>query len=147
MFTRTALALAALIFAGSLGAAEVRSSAADQQLHNQVISNALSATARVRAAVEDYHLRHNALPADSADLGLDPQSWATPDIKRVSVGANGRIEITLAATSGVEDGVIRLTPTASASTDENKIDWSCTSPSYSTIADATSGFCEYSKLP
>lgn len=125
----------------------VRSSAADRQLHDQVINNALGMTAKVRQAVENYRLHHNAFPSDSADIGLNPASWASEDIRQVTVGTNGMIEITLAASSGVDGGVIRLTPTVSANTDQNTVDWACTSPSYSTIADTTSGFCEYSKLP
>jgi hypothetical protein len=40
-----------------------------------------------------------------------------------------------------------FTPATSQNTDENSVDWTCRSPSYSTIADDTGGVCEYSKLP
>lgn len=137
---------AALVWQASQ-ADTVRPSAADIQLHDQVINNALTVTAKVRAAIESYRLHHNALPSDSADIGLNPLSWANEDIKQVTVGANGRVEITLAASSGVDGGVIRLTPTAPANSDQTTLDWACTSPSYNAIADTTNGFCEYSKLP
>ena len=125
----------------------IRSSADDRQLHDQVINNALGMTTKVRQAVENYRLHHNALPSDSADIGLNPASWTNEDIKLVTVGNNGMIEITLAASSGVDGGVIRLTPTVPANTDQTTLDWACTSPSYNAIADTTAGFCEYSKLP
>jgi hypothetical protein len=138
---------AASLACGAALADTVRSSAADRQLHDQVINNALGMTAKVRQAVENYRLHHNAFPSDSADIGLNPASWTSEDIKQVTVGANGMIEITLAASSGVDGGVIRLTPTVPANTDQGTVDWACTSPSYNAIADTTSGFCEYSKLP
>jgi Pilin (bacterial filament) len=141
-----ACSAAALVCAAAF-ADPIRSSAADRQLHDQVINNALGMTAKVRQAVENYRLHHNAFPSDSADIGLNPASWTSEDIKQVTVGANGMIEITLAASSGVDGGVIRLTPTVPANTDQNTVDWACTTPSYNAIADTTSGFCEYSKLP
>jgi len=139
--------LLATLACGVADADTIRSSEADRQLHDQVINNALGMTARVRQAVENFRLHHNAFPSDSADIGLNPASWASEDIKQVTVGANGMIEITLAASSGVDGGVIRLTPTVPANTGQNTVDWACTSPSYNAIADTTSGFCEYSKLP
>ena len=145
---RAALALAALAAAGSVAAID-KTVPSDQeaQLHNQVINNALGLTQRVRAAVENFRLRNAAYPGSSADIGLDPNSWANGDIKSVTLGSNGLIEIRLGASSGVDDGVIRLTPTDSSTTGQVAVAWACTSPNYSTIADATSGFCEYSKLP
>ena len=119
----------------------------ETQLHNQVINNALGMTQRVRAAVENFRLRHAAYPGSSADIGLDPNTWATGDIKSVSVGSNGMIEIRLGASSGVDDGVIRLTPADSPTTGQLSVAWACTSPNFSTISDATSGFCQYAKLP
>jgi len=145
---RAAFALAAL--AAAAGAAAIdKAVPSDQemQLHNQVINNALNLTQRVRAAVENYRLRNAGYPGSSAEIGLDPNTWASGDIKSVSVGANGLIEIRLGASSGVDDGVIRLTPADSGTTGQFAVAWACTSPNYSAIADATAGFCEYSKLP
>lgn len=145
---RVALALAALATAVSAGAIDKTVPADEEkQLHDQVINNALSLTQRVRAAVENFRLRNAAYPVSSADIGLDPNTWASGDIKSVSVGANGMIEIRLGASSGVDDGVIRLTPADSATSGQLAVAWACTSPNFSTIADSTAGFCEYSKLP
>ena len=65
--------------AGLLGIAPAaadttRSSAADTQLHDQVINNALGMTSKVRQAVENFRLHHNAFPSDSAEIGLNPTS-------------------------------------------------------------------------
>jgi hypothetical protein len=145
---RAVFAAVAIAVAGSAAAIDKAvPSDQERQLHDQVINNALSLTQRVRAAVENFRLRNAAYPGSSADIGLDPNSWASGDIRSVSVGSNGMIEIRLGASSGVEDGVIRMTPTDSSTSGQLAVAWACTSPNYSTIADATAGFCEYSKLP
>lgn len=63
------------------------------------------------------------------------------------VGNDGVIEITLTASSGVDDGIIRLTPKPSPIKDENSLEWTCASASFSTISDATGGVCEYTNQP
>ena len=123
-------------------------SATDIRAQNQAIGQALAAAAPIKAGVERFRLRTKAFPASNADAGMNPPAaYGNYDVKRIAIGGDGTIEITLNATSGIDGGVIRLMPKAAANTDQDMIEWSCSSPSYSAIADATGGVCEYSNQP
>ena len=84
----------------------------------------------------------------SASAGVKPGgALATPDVKSIDVTANGVVVVTLTGNSGIDGGQIVFTPNMEDNPDAGMIRWVCTSPNYSTIADATGGNCEYSKLP
>jgi hypothetical protein len=118
------------------------------QARNQAIGKALATAAPVKTRVEDYRLHAKAFPASNAEAGMNPPAtYRNYDLKGIAIGNEGVVEITLTASSGIDGGIIRLTPKAAANTDPNMIQWSCTSPSFSTIADATGGTCEYTNQP
>lgn len=121
---------------------------ADVQAHNRVIGQSLAAVTPVKTAVEGYRLRAKRFPASNAELGMNlPETYRNYDIKSIAVTADGVIDMTLSATSGVDGGVIRFTPTATGSTDNPTIEWHCASASYTTIGDATGGLCEHTNQP
>jgi len=141
---------AALLCSAACGmaTAAVMPSASDAQAHQYAIANALTLAAQVQARVTDYRQRNDGFPSGNAEAAINPPTViATADVKSISVRDAGVVEVTLTATSGIDDGVIILTPTAAKTSDDRHVEWHCTSPSYSTIADITGGNCEYSKLP
>ena len=145
----------AMVFAAALGMSasvwavdKATPSSVDAQKHLQSIGNALSQAAGVQQLVAAYRQRTNAFPSSNAEAGIKPGgSLASPDIKSIDVVNNGVVIATLTGNSGIDGGQVIFTPTLSQNTDEGVVDWKCTSPNYSTIADATGGICEYSKLP
>ncbi len=140
--------LALVLAMGCAAAADIKPSAADNDAHATAIRTAVDSLGSVKEAVARYRLHNAAFPANNAEAGIvPPAAFATPTLKRVEVGSNGVIQATLTADSGVDDGIIIMTPAISAQTDLNQVDWTCTSPSYSDISDITNSFCSYSKLP
>ena len=122
-------------------------SSADTQRHTAAISSAMAQAAAVQQLVAAFHLRTNNFPGGNAEAGVKPAtSLASPDVRSIEVTNGGVVVVTLTATSGTDGGTIVFTPTVS-NTDENLVDWTCKSPSFSTISDVTGGVCEYSKLP
>lgn len=145
---RHGLLLPALLCGSALAAAAVMPSAADTQAHQQAIANALALAAPVQARVADYRQRSNAFPSSNAEAMVNPPTViASADVKSINVRSAGVVEVTLTGTSGVDDGVIVLTPQIPKTADDGHIEWHCASASYTTIADMTRGQCEYSKLP
>lgn len=146
--TRTTLSILLCVAAVAASAAETKPSAADNLAHAKAINDAIAGVTSVKDAVANYRLHHDAFPVSNAEAGvLPPAAFASPALKRVEVGKNGMIEATLTAESGVDDGVIRFVPAKSPQTDLNQIDWTCTTPSYSTISDITNSLCTYGKNP
>ncbi len=136
------------IFSDASAADKETPSSVDSQKHATAISNAMAQAAGVKQLVAAYHLRTSTFPASNAEAGVKPgSSLATPDVSSIDVSSGGSVVVTLTATSGTEGGTIVFTPTVSQNTDENVVDWTCKSPSVSTISDDTGGVCEYSKLP
>ena len=144
----TALLLTLVITPALAPASEKETpSSVDTQRHTTAISNALAQAAGVEQLVASYHQRTNNFPSGNAEAGVKPAaSLASPDVRSVEVTNGGVVVVTLTATSGNDGGTIVFTPTVS-NTDENLVDWTCKSPSFSTISDDTGGVCEYSKLP
>ena len=123
-------------------------SASDIQTRHKVISQALAAAARIKAAVAQYYLHNKAFPSSNAELGMNlPAAYRTYDLKSIALNPGGVIDLTLTASSGLDNGVIRLTPEPALKTDENGLAWTCASADYSTISDATGGVCEYTNQP
>jgi len=134
--------------AAPLALAAVMPSGADAQAHQHAIANALALAAQVQSSITDYRQRTNAFPSSNTEAMLNPPlAIASADVKSISVRDAGVIEVTLTASSGVDDGVIVLTPQLPKTANTGPIEWRCASPSYSTIADMTGGNCEYTKLP
>jgi hypothetical protein len=122
-------------------------SSVDIQRHTTAISNAIAQAAGVQQLVAAYHQRTNNFPGSNAEAGVKPAaSLASPDVRSVEVTGAGVVVVTLTATSGNDGGTIAFTPAVSNG-DENLVDWTCRSSSFSTISDDTGGVCEYSKLP
>jgi Pilin (bacterial filament) len=142
------LLLSCAIGGYSWGQDAAKPSAADIQAHNLAISKALAAATPVKTAVEEFRRHSGRLPSTNADVGMNPPAtYGNYDVKQIAVGNDGVIEITLTASSGVDDGIIRLTPKPSPIKDENSLEWTCASASFSTISDATGGVCEYTNQP
>jgi hypothetical protein len=141
-----------MLFAGmivpSMVAAAETPSAADVQRHHLAINNALTTAAPFKQEVESYRRHHDAFPVSNVEATLGPpESYMNPDVRQVAIDRDGIINITLTASSGVDGGVIRLTPNMPKNSDDLKIEWKCTSANYSDISDATLGVCEYTKVP
>ena len=135
-------------FAAISAGAAVMPSDADMQAHQHAIANALALAAQVQARVVDYRQTNKAFPSSNAEAHVNPPTMiASADVKSISVRGEGVVEVTLTATSGVDDGVIVLTPAAPKTSNDGNIEWHCASASYATISDMTGGQCAYSKLP
>ena len=151
MNTRTRMEASFLfaIFVGAgLAAAVETPSAADVQLHHAAINQALSSAAPFKAAVESYRRHHEDFPASNLDAGLQsPDMYKNPDVHQVAIERGGVIKVTLTASSGVDAGVIVLTPNLPKNSDDFAVEWKCTTASYSDASDATLGLCEYTKVP
>jgi len=150
--TRKLLPEASLLFAMAIGAsiasAAETSSAADVQLHHAAINQALTTAAPFKAAVESYRRHHDDFPASNLDAGLQPPDmYRNPDVRQVAIDRGGTINVTLTASSGVDGGVIVLTPKLPKNSDDFAVEWKCTTASYSDASDATLGLCEYTKVP
>jgi hypothetical protein len=138
----------ALVAAGASAAEKATPSSVDGQKHTQSIANAMAQAGGVEQLVAAYHQRTNTFPSSNAEASVKPGgALASPDIKSIDVTNNGVVIATLTGNSGIDGGQIIFTPALSQNTDEGVVDWKCTSPNYSTIADDTGGVCEYSKLP
>lgn len=147
---RAAAILSALMILPALShsADKETPSSVDMQKHAAAVSNAMAQAAGVEQLVAAYHQRTNNFPGSNAEAGVKPPAnLASPDVSSIEVTSGGSVVVTLTATSGLDGGTIVFTPATSQNTDENAVDWTCRSPSYSTIADDTGGVCEYSKLP
>ena len=82
-------------------------SASDIQTRHKVISQALAAAARIKAAVAQYYLHNKAFPSSNAELGMNlPAAYRTYDLKSIALNPGGVIDLTLTASSGVDNGVI-----------------------------------------
>ena len=138
----------AIIPAAALSSEKETPSSVDTQRHTAAIGNALTQASGVQQIVAAYHQRTNNFPGSNAEAGVKPAaSLASPDVRSIEVAGAGVVTVTLTETSGTDGGTIVFTPTVSQNTDENLVDWTCKSPSFSTISDDTGGVCEYSKLP
>jgi hypothetical protein len=123
-------------------------SSVDIQRHTTAIGNALTQAAGVQQLVSAYHQRTNSFPSGNAEAGVKPAaSLASTDVRSIEVTNGGVVVVTLTETSGTDGGTIVFSPALEQNTDENVVDWTCRSPSFSTISDDTGGICEYSKLP
>ncbi len=148
MLLRTALLATALFASGAMGAEKETPSTLDIQKHYTAIGNAIGQVGNVEQLVGAYHQRANKFPSSNAEAGVKPGgALASADVKSIDITGNGVIVATLTGNSGVDGGQIIFTPNMEDNPDAGMIRWVCTSPSYSTIADATGGNCEYSKLP
>ena len=143
---KTTLSLLLMLGATGTWAADIKPSAADIQAHNKAITDAIASVAKVKDAVADYRLHHEAFPASNAEAGIvPPAAFASAALKSIEVGKDGMIEERLTADSGVDNGIIRFVPAMSPQMDLNQVDWTCTSPSYSNISDLAP--CTYGKNP
>jgi type IV pilus assembly protein PilA len=137
----------AIVPAVALSSEKETPSSVDIQRHTTAIGSALAQAAGVQQIVVAYHQRTNNFPASNADAGVKPAaSLVSPDVRSIEVASGGVVVVTLTATSGTDGGTITFTPTVSNG-DENLVEWTCRSSSFSTISDDTGGVCEYSKLP
>ena len=140
--------LAALVSSGAMAADKETPSTVDIQKHNTSIGNAIGQVSNVEQLVAAYHQRNNAFPSSNTQAGVKPGgALASPDVKSIEVTGNGVIVATLTGNSGIDGGQLVFTPNTNDNPDGGVIRWVCTSPNFSTIADATGGNCEYSKLP
>ena len=148
MIVRIGMLAAAMLSVGATAAEKETPSTVDIQKHNTSIGNAIGQVNNVEQLVAAYRQRTNAFPSNNAEAGVKPGgALASADVKSIEVTANGVIVATLTGNSGIEGGQLVFTPNMSDNPDGGVIRWVCTSPNYSTIADATGGNCEYSKLP
>ena len=147
---RRARLLQLALLAASTGVAcgAEKPSAADVQLHHAAINKALTTAAPFKAAVESYRRHHDDFPASNLEAGLQPpDTYRNPNVRQVAIDRGGIINVMLTSSSGVDNGVILLTPSLPKNSDDLAVEWKCTTASYSDVSDATLGLCEYSKVP
>jgi len=144
-----AVFLPAALLAIAARAAPVETpSASDVQLHHLAINKALSSAAPFKEAVESYRRHHDDFPSSNLEAGLQPPDiYKNPDVHQIAIDRGGTINVMLTPSSGVDSGVIVLTPHMPKNSDDFVVEWKCTSANYSDISDATLGVCEYTKLP
>jgi Pilin (bacterial filament) len=138
----------ALLLATAAAAAAEKPSAADVQLHHTAINKALTTAAPFKTAVESYRRHHDDFPASNLDAGLQqPDTYKNPDVRQIAVDQGGTINIMLTASSGVDGGIIVLTPNLPKNSDDFAVEWKGTTANYTDASDATLGLCEYTKVP
>lgn len=148
MITRVVVLAAALLSSGAIAAEKETASTVDIQKHYASIGNAIGQVGNVEQLVTAFHQRNNVFPTSNAEAGVKPGgALASADVKSINISGNGVITATLTGNSGVDGGQLVFTPDMSDNPDGGVVRWVCTSPNFSTIADATGGNCEYSKLP
>jgi hypothetical protein len=139
-----AAALAACATAQAMEAP--RSSEAEAQARNDAIKAAIARAAGAKMAVEAYHIAQNKFPANNAEVNLGaPDTYASGALKRLELQEDGEIQLVLGPQSGVDDGTVLLHPEPSEQSDQNVLQWTCTSPSYANIGDITGGACSFRK--
>jgi len=130
------------------GAEPRKVGASDTAAQTRAIGDAIASIAYTKQAVTKYRLNHDGFPASNAEAGISPAAaFASDTVKSVSIGAEGVIDITLTALSGVDDGIIRFRPTLAPESDHGQVQWACTSASYADISDLTTGTCTYTNQP
>lgn len=130
------------------GAEPRKVGASDIPAQTRAIGEAIASIASTKQAVAQYRLNHDGFPASNAEAGVRPASaFASDTVKSVSIGAEGVIDTTLTALSGVDDGVIRFRPTLAPESDQGQVQWVCTSASYADISDLTTGTCTHTNQP
>lgn len=138
----------AVLAAPIFGAEPARPSEVAEAARTAEIAKALAQATVVQRKVEEFRLRENRFPASTQEAGVvPPKKTDQGPLTGLAVVADGRIELTLGSSSGVDGGRIMLTPTLATSTDPRNVQWACESPSYPSIADASNGLCEYVKSP
>lgn len=142
------LHLCMLLAVAAVAAEPATTVPSDSAAHKRVVGQVLDAVAPTKHLVANFRLSHDAFPASNAEADVKPAgSFSSDTIKSVTIAADGVIDVTLTALSGVEGGVIRLTPTLAPESQQGRVQWACTSASYTDISDLTDGVCTYSKLP
>ncbi len=148
MIIRATFLTIALFSIAANAADKETASTVDIQKHYTSIGNAIGQVGNVEQLVTAFHQRNNAFPTSNAEAGVKQGgALATADIKSIDISGNGVITATLTGNSGIDGGQLVFTPDMSDNPDSGVVRWVCTSPNFSTIADATGGNCEYSKLP
>jgi hypothetical protein len=144
-----AIGIAAAALPVSSWAAEpLKAEAADQDAQMNAVSEAVRAVAAVEDAVRSYRLTHDGFPASNAEAGIPPPpQFAGNSVKRIAIGADGIIDVTLTAASGVDDGLIRFHPDFAPQSGGGDVHWTCASASYANIGDLTGGTCVHTELP
>jgi hypothetical protein len=148
MITRVVVLAVSVFSTGVYAAEKETASTVDIQKHYASIGNAIGQVGSVEQLVASFHQRNNAFPTSNAEAGVKPGgAMASADVKSIDIGGNGVITATLTGNSGIDGGQLVFTPNTNDNPDGGVIRWVCTSPNFSTIADATGGNCEYTKLP
>ena len=139
--------MVAALACGAAQAVEApRSAEAEAQARTDAIKAAIARAAGAKMAVEAYHISQNKFPVNNAEVNLGaPDTYAGGALKRLELQKDGEIELVLNGTSGVDGGTVRLRPQTSEQSDQNALEWVCTSPSYPAIGDITGGACRYQK--
>lgn len=140
--------VAVLMIPSSWAAEAVKAGAQDQQMQMNAVAEAVRAVLPVEDAVKSYRLTHDGFPASNAEAGLpSPPQFASNSVKTIAIAADGIIDISLTAASGVDDGVIRFRPEFAPQSGGGDVHWTCASDSYANIGDLTGGTCSHTKLP
>ena len=109
---------------------------------NQAASlvNGFQLSMGVKTAITSYYAEQNAFPKSNADIGVgESDSFKSSTLKSLSVSKGGVITLTYDEKTGVDNGTIRLTPSAN---NMQIINWKCSSPNYENIAKIFSS-CTY----
>jgi hypothetical protein len=100
----------------------------------QVIREALVVASSAKAAVAEYYLTTGEMPGDNAQLGLGAaDTWRGTSLRSLQIAEGGRILLAFDETSGVNDGVIELTPDL-ADNESMGVQWQCATHDFPHIA-------------
>jgi len=115
--------------------------AADEK--SQLIRGDFAAAAgSMKTAIAEYYMTNGKMPASNADMGLPAaDQYRGKSLKSATVTADGGIEFTFDAASGVDGGHVRLIPDISRA-GAMGVQWRCETPDYPLIKRALS-VCEY----
>lgn len=106
------------------------------------IVEGISVAGRAKVHVAMYYEIASAFPSSNQDLGLpSPEKFIGQSLTSLRVSEGGVITLTYNSKSGIENGVIQLTPSISPAMG---IQWKCSTPSYKTIIQIMPT-CEYVK--
>jgi hypothetical protein len=131
-----------------IGAGQTAASDVDQDVQMSVVGEAMEAVVLVKQSVASFRRTHDDFPVDNAQAGIPPpERFASNSVKRVAIGPEGVIDLTLTAASGVDGGMIRFHPDYVPQSGGGDVHWTCASASYSNIGDLTGGVCRYTNQP
>jgi|GEM_PF-4594746 len=104
-----------------------------QHMNAAYMASGLSLASRLKPRIMEHYMMEGRFPESNGDVGLpDPDRMGSHGVRSVGITEEGGIEITYGPETGIDGGVVLLSPTERAQA--GRVDWNCTTPDYPDIA-------------